>query len=490
MSITSLMQSVPNTKPSVGNNISLRNPDVEVMALTLNAAPGTMEGYQSLDNGKGWCNMKYMILNVGPPGFSSVPYTSNKKKGEKENGKRLYELAEDGSTRFFSYLPGKTNKDRGERVSVFAAGDDGLSVDVTATLSPGMCMSHFTRSDNYETGKEFVIGDELPDIIPEYSVVFMQLSSSNCEQAAKGRLLKVRKIKFGCNWINWQHCIRCLPSTPAQFREVNSTENRLSIRENIDTRNQATFFQFMASKTAFTTKEDDLTLICEASKDVDVAIIEQSTFRHILPNANEPDRIKFLNMALATGAVHLLLRSTQSDDNFALNAGDKYPNKVVGLHVDFNLLFGLDILSAVDLDTLSDEMKKNNLPISLPLVKDDSKSTTVEMHWQDQDLLVWSKGDSWGPTLTSPNTVTFSVGTTLNTSVDSDLPHTTNVFDRHAAGGFHEVRIHISQDKLTDFAAKLSTNRSERSIITLELRPENRENMNSKKRKRPVMEFE
>lgn len=106
MRISEILQPAPNTKPAVGNNISSRNPDVEVMALTLSTMPLNMDGFNALDGGRGWVNSKFLILSVGAPGFSSVPYTHNKKSTEKEAGKRLYEVAEDGSTRLFSYEKG------------------------------------------------------------------------------------------------------------------------------------------------------------------------------------------------------------------------------------------------------------------------------------------------------------------------------------------------------------------------------------------------
>ena len=39
--------------PSVGSEITRRNPDVEIMAMTLNDTPLNMEGYNTLDGGRG-----------------------------------------------------------------------------------------------------------------------------------------------------------------------------------------------------------------------------------------------------------------------------------------------------------------------------------------------------------------------------------------------------------------------------------------------------
>lgn len=478
--VAGILQPVLNLKPNVGSNITPRNPDVEVLALTLNDTPLTMTGFSSMDGGRGWVNTKFLILSVGPPGFSSVPYTHNKKKGDKEVGKKLYEIAEDGSTRFFPYQPGKTNKDRGERVSIEKVEENGDSVerDLTATLLPGMCITNFTRADNYERDGKFIVNPPSEDILPAFSPIYLQLSSSNSEQAGKGRLLKVRRQKIPEESVDWHQLIQGMPATVGEFAAVNSTDKNFSIRENIDSRNRAAYFQFEASKTSFANVEDDMILLCESRPDVEVAMLDPKLLEQHLPSATAAQRLKLFNIALATGAVRVLIRSQQQDDMVVLDSStDKYPDKVLGLHIDYNVMFGLDLIHAQDLSdlTLSQNIKTQELEMEMDLRG-------------EYQRVVWHKGDVWG----GDQRKKLSYSINLEQMEDAgDLPTTFALLDRGAAGPFHELRVHI-QDNMTmeSLNEQLSRNKSFQCLLTMELRVNNRSASACKKRKRPTLDFE
>ena len=149
---------------------------------------------------------------------------------------------------------------------------------------------------------------------------------------------------------------------------------------------------------------------------------------------------------------------------------DKYPNKVVALHVDFNTLFGFDL---IDSDS---ETNVTVLPLS-------------------NNTVVWSKGDTWGGDHCKG--LAFSLNLTETHSFNANdesllLPDTTSLIDRGAEGKYHEIRIHM-QDKATlqELGDKLIENKSAMCVLTLELRIANRNvSLDSKKRKRPVMELE
>ena len=63
----------------MGTNIAARNPDVEIAALVLKDVPLTPESFRDLAKENDWYRFPFMVLQVGPPGFSTVPYTSTKK---------------------------------------------------------------------------------------------------------------------------------------------------------------------------------------------------------------------------------------------------------------------------------------------------------------------------------------------------------------------------------------------------------------------------
>jgi len=83
----------------VGTNILARQPDVEVAAMLLRPLPLTAGKFAELAGGKDFMTMQFVVLEVGAPGFSSVPYG---KKGEKAaNPLPLYTRTQDGGHTLF-----------------------------------------------------------------------------------------------------------------------------------------------------------------------------------------------------------------------------------------------------------------------------------------------------------------------------------------------------------------------------------------------------
>ena len=85
--LTSILQAQKDAPLRLGSNIVPRNPDVEIAALTLKEIPLTADKFRELSNGQDWYRFSFTVLGVGPPGFSTVPYSSTKKKG-REAGAR------------------------------------------------------------------------------------------------------------------------------------------------------------------------------------------------------------------------------------------------------------------------------------------------------------------------------------------------------------------------------------------------------------------
>ena len=354
-----------------------------------------------------------------------------------------------------------------------AMGEDSIERDITATLAPGMCIGNFTRSDNYEPSAKFIVGDVSSDTLAEYSVVYMQIGSSNSEQAQKGRLLKVRKVMVPeTNHLDWQQCIRMLPCNASEFRDINDVEKNFSIRENIDSRNRAAFYQSMVSKEAFTNQEDDQLILCKLKPGVEVAHMETSLLDKVLPNATQEQKLKFFNVALSTGSVCVLLRAVSDFMRLSAKA-DKYPHRVIGLHIDYNIMFGLEVLSEVNF----------NDDITPPGQEWNIKRGT--------DLLMWTKGDFWGcPNSPTRNEIAFSLGLTL-TSPAADVV-TSSLLDKGCGGTYYPLRLHMNNlDSFDDLYAQIEESKSTQCLLTVELRPGNRDQSSfQKKRKRCEMTLE
>ena len=173
--------------PSVGKNISERQPDVEVLAMLMNDAPTNSVAFDSLRRTNEWLSVGFAVVAVGPPGFSSVPYTSGKKDKD-EATLPLYSTTEDGKTMFSTFEKVKNNKDRGKRMQEMECEE--VVKSATAVLQPGLILSTFVREDTFGSVGAFFVADtqDTPDVLPAGSFVWLQLGVKNNEQAAKGQL--------------------------------------------------------------------------------------------------------------------------------------------------------------------------------------------------------------------------------------------------------------------------------------------------------------
>jgi hypothetical protein len=220
----------------LGKNISGNQPDVEVLAMTLKDIPLDAERFNDMSAGKGWVSAAFSVLMVGGPGFSSVPCTANKKKGERESeSKSVYEVDDDGNTKFYTFEKGKTNKDKGVRVASSRGEDEAPEggepalVDRTAVLHPGCMLSTFMREEDFLAGpqggdpKMFILGDRFrgAEVLPANTLVYLQLASGNIEQAKKGSILKLRRIKTA-DYLGHvvQRCFQQLPTDERQLEKV------------------------------------------------------------------------------------------------------------------------------------------------------------------------------------------------------------------------------------------------------------------------------
>lgn len=372
-----ILQAQGGMSTKIGTNIASRNPDVEIAALVMKDVPVTMESFRELASGNDWYRFPFMVLQVGPPGFSTVPYTSTKKKGEKdEGGLPLYEMgngSESWKTMFHTFEKGKTNKDRGKRMSYVSkeggvGGESQMESEcsemqsVTVTMQPGQCMAHFLRSDDF-MGKFFVDNAETLSkmrVVPAFSVVYFQVSSANVEQAKHGRMLKFKKMKVLPSKAEelsvLQASVPYLPMNREEFKDVNvcNEAKNWSMRENMEKGNLCVTICDV-SKEAFVTDGEPAVMVGfdvgvgEGSGTSNNAVIEERSLSTVLPHASRRDRLKYLNIVIACGGLKVLLRSNMQGDVVMDCNGEGFAYKVVGLLVDVNKVFGFTVLGDVDL---------------------------------------------------------------------------------------------------------------------------------------------
>ena len=468
------MQGMMTTK--IGTNIAPRNPDVEIAALVMKDIPVTMESFRELANGNDWYRFPFMVLQVGPPGFSSVPYTSTKKKGEKEDDLLpLYEVckSETWKTMFHTFEKGKTNKDRGKRRSYISkdlegGGEskmEGMVQDVTGTMQPGQCMAHFLRSDDF-MGKFFVDNAETLSkmrVVPAFSVVYFQVSSANVEQAKHGRMLKFKKMKVVPSKAEelsvLQSSVPYLPMNREDFRDVNecNEDKNWSMRENMD-KSSLCITVCNVSKEAFVTDGDPAVIVCfdaGVGEDTSVsnnAVIEEKSLSNVLPHASRRDRLKYLNIAIACGGVKVLMRSNMQGDVVMDCNGEGFAYKVVGFLVDVNKVFGLTALRDADLGNCWENTFKNSEGKLLTRHHHVSKINEVDgmltvMRGTEGDF-AWAVESSTIVSEGRKHHIMFCLSSTEAREVDSKegvetLPDSLCFVDKGCSGSYYEAHVLI-----------------------------------------------
>lgn len=471
-----------STAPCVlGNNIAPSNPDVEVLAMLVKDTPATDEGFKQLDKGdRGWVMTSWCVMGVGPPGFSSVPYTHGKKKDAAES-KKLYEFDEHGQTRFFSYEVGKTNKDRGARCQVGEI--DGEQHDLSVVLRPGMVINEFMRPE--KMAEKVLQSDEDPvDVLPAFTLVFLQLGVGNIEQAIKGRMLKFKKMKVvpenavqSCLYSSYN-----LPSTETAFRECNNVSVYKSLRECIDTRSNCMIMNRAVSKDAYAVTEGDYDscVLVNMDSEFDMAHMQKHAITSLLPNADAGDCIKFLNICIACNAVTAVIRTRPLDAVVLNGDGDKYRARVLALTVNYNKLFGLNTLPQL----LTDDMDVS--------CAEGSDEGCIQLgHNAQGSFVLWSKLEKYPE---SNKTIFFKL-CLQDQELDHAMQDTHAFVDKEVRSTFKLLKITMLQKTFAEvfdmYNAAQTEEEEPKSILTLQMRFRNKNSGSTLgKRPRPAMEWE
>lgn len=340
----------------VGGNLARRQPDVEILGMLLSDLPVTAAAFEGMRKANDWVSMAVGVVAVGPPGFSSVPYSSTKKPGEKEDEtKRLYTLDDTGRTVFSTFEKMKNNKDRGKRaptMEVVRPEGESLTVDATAILEPGVCLSTFLREDIFTGPSGFVVRDEEDtlEVLPAGTLVYMALGTKNVEQALKGQMLKFKKIKRCANSSEaLSTSYNFLPTDPAKFKQVSqeSVEKYPSIAKmvNVSTRNG--MLGGVCNVNAYASYNDQkneivLSEVCFGQSEPIEVVFEEST---LLKNHcfSDPHRmVRWINIAISRKAVGVLVLSKSSYSE----EGDSLSYVGAAMNIDINQVLAMpDIFS-------------------------------------------------------------------------------------------------------------------------------------------------
>ena len=388
MSAQDLLAPPRALQAGVGMNIARRQPDVEIMCMLMSDLPLTSGAFDRQRKSNDWVNISFSVVAVSTPGFSSVPYSSTKKPGEKdENTKALYTMADDGKTIFHTYEKAKNNKDRGSRVShmkiVLGSGET-EDVESSCMLAPGVCLSTFLREDTYSSASNFFVpgddeGEEKEDVIKAGSFVYVQVGTKNVDQASKGQILKFKKIKPCTNAsaavagyyrsmpTDYEACkLVCQEGAqkyPALAKQINQGNRNFLVGSPC---NPSAFMSYVDSERKFVLSDYEL----KQHAKVEVAFDEQTLLRE--HGFSDPARfVRWINMAIASNAVGVVALGSKTMDGDL----DSFVYKGGALHVDVTTMLGMHLVQELQMGT--------NTVLSCP-------TTGIDASVKADDIFVWT----------------------------------------------------------------------------------------------------
>jgi len=314
-----------------GKTLNLRQPDVELLVLTLSDVPLTADKFAEMSSGRDFVVLNVCVLAVGPPGFSSVPYAAAKKSGAaKVESKALYDVDESGNTRFFPFEKGATNKDRGERVSqMTVAGCDDL-VDATTVIAAGTCLSFFMRQENFMGGSPVLSPDasgehEACDMLPAKSTLALVLGSCNVVQASKGYGLKLKKGKH----MPASTMLSVFSGVPQSEEQSDGVLLRSKAQPticNMAAKDDVKVFGCVPDAQAFATTdaESEMLVLCNIAPSLPEVFFTHAQLAEVF-GVERGLALKMLNIAIATKALRVLVvrddRPFSDESRRVLSAG-------------------------------------------------------------------------------------------------------------------------------------------------------------------------
>lgn len=442
----------------LGKNTAQNQPDVEVLAIALKRIPCTQEAYGHMKlPEKDWVHLQFCVVATGPPGFSSAPYLSSKKKGEKDKDTQPLYVSSSKGTVFHPFEKGRTGKDRGRRVEVV---DD---VNLTAVLFPGVCLTKFLRDENdcFESGRLFVSRNApVPEEIAENTFVFLQVGVTNAEQAAQGRLLKIKRIMPVEDLRVVGPLLTLMPAS-AEAHEAVMTTTTETYPSIVKTTIMPNFrvFRLELDTADYVTSDGEASALVSGGGS---HWISSKVLELCVPGCTPARARKLLNIALAMDAVTILVRSSMKEEVLS----ERCPSEVVHLHIDTSRL--LLCRSLWEFDMWPDGSSTCLL----------AAAVNDRVYWMDPTK-----------TFTLPageeSRLLFELQLAQRTQTESRTQQNAAFLSDGCAGDFYPLRIYTTTDETLDAAIA-----SKVLGMTLQLRPSLRTQAGSMggKRKRETLQ--
>jgi len=329
-----------------GKTLSPRQPDVELLVVTLSDVPLNAEKFAEMSSGRDWVSITICVLAVGPPGFSNVPFTfPGGKKGGKVDTKMLYDVNDDGLTRFYPFDKGATNKDRGPRVSEMLVAGSDVAVDATTVLEVGTCLSFFMRPEGMELLKNEHVKAEgkEADMIHTKSLMALVLSSNNIVQTQTGRGLKLRKGKL----VQPSCLLGVFAGVPQSEELASAVQARSRAQPSISNtvaKDGVKVFGCVPDVMAHATTdtESDSLVMCNIAPSLPEVFFSWAQLEEVF-GVERSLALKLVNVAIATKAVRLLVLS----DERPTSDPARHSLSVASMAVDWNYMLWMHSINGL-----------------------------------------------------------------------------------------------------------------------------------------------
>ena len=468
--VKELLSPVRAGHAQLGRNIHANMPDVEVLVGNLQEIPTTLEAFRAKAGDRDWCIVALYVLGVGPPGFSSVPYTSSKKKGDVElNPLPLYDTGEHNLTRFYSFEKGKTNRDRGKRVDRLDPQDEGGGMTATHTLKPGTTFNFFLREEMFADKRDFFAG-WCPQcgVLPPMTTFYAQFAGNNVDAVAKGSFFKLKRLQYvQAPQTVVAPFLQKLPQSLSQAQTLQEqcaqlpTVSRQAYQGNINV------FALSVHPEAYMVYEgggeDKLVLVNADEQGIEIAVSSAVAMQAFKTDKREHME-RFLNIAIASGALSCLVTTAVKDP--ILGNGRSY--EAVLMHIDVNAFLNLS-----QIDTHDD----------WPCKTDGTHG--LQMHCMEDGTIVWCNTPD---VITAHDNKKYNIVFTLESAVSELSAPWNDSSDAFITDGgqgpFHMLQVYLAgrDVPVSEFGAASSGRHQH--VLDLQLRPQNRCQGGSVPRKR------
>lgn len=362
-----------------------QNPNVEVLCLALQPTPLTRQKYEERLGDKKAIRCQWLVVRVGPPGFSSAPYKpgNNKagnKSAQKEQTESLYTANEAGETVFRAWTKTRNNMERGP-----VCADESMH----AVLPHGSVVTNYLYPEQYAEG-DVLCGNHqtqhLPhalqvtggmDVIPKNTFVLIEIKAMNDTRAQEGQLLQIRKIvPLVDGFVTW-NMLHGVPSNKENAKELqrklrddDAFKAIRKITENF-TESGAVYVHKTLTRSNFWSAQQDTTGSAENNSPGAVNMVvssEQEEWQDMVAssdvmqaffkttkctNMSLSECIRVLDILTACGALHIVYRTMLSNSK---------PDDIMYIGINEQILTTVDILRDV-LHSDKSPMFDNTIPI-------------------------------------------------------------------------------------------------------------------------------